>query len=112
MGDKLLLTTYSYDFEFKVRFFFKCAQILTFDTKSRQIYKKFHGLTYSPFNSATLSCSSEVTLMCSVVSIRLKTSAILLVPPASAQSVIELNALYLTLCSFCIKVCSSIELML
>ena len=41
-----------------------------FDTKSSQIPRTFlwlfsqtFGLDYSPLNSATLSCSSEVTLM-------------------------------------------------
>ena len=50
--------------------FSKWAQILTFYTKSSQIARTFHGcfhlqtfgLVYSPLNSATLSCLSEVTL--------------------------------------------------
>ena len=49
--------------------FQNCAQILMFDTKSSQIARTFlwpfswtFGLAYSPLNSATLNCSSEVTL--------------------------------------------------
>ena len=46
--------------------FWKCSQILTFDTKSSQIARTSlwsFDLAYSPLNCGILRCSSEVTLM-------------------------------------------------